>query len=106
MTLESINQHNWRLQSDGHWKLIDQQRCGDKKVLHSIKIWVEEDLITAVVVVAEDLVADQVEVVMVVEDHQAAEILEETMLVVHQRTLRKSLRHIRQANNRRLHAIR
>ena len=66
----------------------------------------EEDLHPAVVEVVEDLVVDQVEVVMVVVDHQAAEILEETMLVVHQRTLSKSLRHIRQANNRRSHAIR
>ena len=49
----------------------------------------------AVVEVAEDLVADQVEVVMVVVYHQAAEILEETMLAMHQKILRKSLRHIR-----------
>ena len=60
----------------------------------------------AVVEVVEDLVADQVEVVMVVVDHQAAEILEEITLVAHQKILKKSLRHIRQANNRKLHTIR
>ena len=49
----------------------------------------------AVVEVVEDLVADQVEVVMVVVDHQAAEIFEEITLVAHQRILRKSLRCIR-----------
>jgi len=50
---------------------IDQQRCSDKKALHGIECeWMKEDLHPAVVEVAEDLVADQVEVVVVVVDHR------------------------------------